>query len=137
MNRFDFWISEKEENTSTHNETNLKLWLDLNNIKVTRSNIRYNYVRYNDKTTTKIEFVEITEDKVMYKNVSDGDLEILIKIFNRDDSLFGEIANYVFYSKKMIIPPNFVFYTICDDKAKNKKMVSIEGKDLYIESKMN
>jgi hypothetical protein len=137
MNRFDFWISEKDENTSTHNETNLKLWLDLNNINVMRSSIRYNYIRYNDESIKKIEFLEITENKVVYRNVTNDDLDILIKIYDRNDSLFGEIANYVFYSKKMKLPPHFDFFTICDENAKHKKMVSIEGKDLYLEHKMS
>jgi hypothetical protein len=137
MNRFDFWISERDENISTHNETNLKLWLDLNNINVTRSDIRYNYVRYNDVNVKKIEFIEITENKVIYKNVTNDDLDIVIKIFDRNDSLFGEIANYVFYSKKIKIPPHYNFFTVCDNKAEHKKMVSIEGKDLYLEHIMN
>jgi hypothetical protein len=137
MNRFDFWISEKDENTSTHNETNLKLWLDLNNINITRSDIRYNYVRYNDENVKKIEFLEITENKVVYKNVTNDDLDIVIKIYDRNDSLFGEIANYVFYSKKIKIPPHYNFFTVCDDKAEYKKMVSIEGNDLYLEHIMN
>lgn len=137
MNRFDFWISDREENISTHNETNLKLWLDLNNVKVKRTQIRYNYIRYNDESNKRIEFLEITSDKVVYKNISNSELDILIKIYDRNDSLFGEIANYVYYSKKMKIPPGVAFFSICDDKAPNKKMVSIEGKDLYIEHKMN
>ena len=137
MTRFDFWISDREENISTHNETNLKLWLDLNNVKVKRTQIRYNYIRYNDESNKRIEFLEITSDKVVYKNISNSELDILIKIYDRNDSLFGEIANYVYYSKKMKIPPGVAFFSICNDKAPNKKMVSIEGKDLYIEHKMN
>lgn len=136
MNRFDFWVSERIENTSTHNETNLKLWLDINNIKVTRTNLRFNYIRYNDSSIKKIDFLEISENKIVFKNVSDNDLVILIKIFNRNDSLFGEIANYVFYSKEMIIPTGVAFFVICDKKAEHKKIVSIESKDLYIEHEM-
>jgi len=109
----------------------------LNNINVTRSDIRYNYVRYNDVNVKKIEFIEITENKVIYKNVTNDDLDIVIKIFDRNDSLFGEIANYVFYSKKIKIPPHYNFFTVCDNKAEHKKMVSIEGKDLYLEHIMN
>lgn len=137
MNRFDFWVSKMDENTSTHNETNLKLWLDLNNINVTRTNLRFNYLRYNDNSVKKIELLEITENKVVFKNVSSNDLDIIIKIFNRDDSLFGEIANYVFYSSKIAIPSGVTLYSVCEKKGKHKKMVSIEGKDLYIEHKMN
>lgn len=137
MNRFDFWISENGKNITSHNEANLKLWLDLNNVKIKRTQIKYEYIRYNDESNKRIEFLEITEDKVVYKNISNSELDILIKIYDRDDSLFGEIANYVYYSKKMKIPPGVAFFSICDDKAPNKKMVSIEGKDLYIEHKMN
>lgn len=133
MTRFDFWISDDDTNTSTHNETNLKLWMDKNNISVNRTSLRYNYVRYNDTTSKKIEVVSITEDKISYKNVTNNELEILLKIYDRNDSLFGEIANYVYYSSQIKIPPGVTFYSTCPAKAPNKKMVSIEGKDLYIE----
>ena len=90
-----------------------------------------------EESIKRIEFLEITEDKVVYKNISNSELEITIKFYDRDDSLFGETANYVYYSKKMKIPPGVAFFSVCDDKAPNKKMVSIEGKDLYIEHKLN
>jgi hypothetical protein len=133
MTRFDFWISDDDTNTSTHNETNLKLWMDKNNIGVNQTNLRYNYVRYNDTSSKKIEVLEITKDKILYKNVSNNELEILLKIYNRNDSLFGESANYVYYSNQIKIPPQVTFYSACHDEAPNKKMVSIEAKDLYIE----
>jgi hypothetical protein len=136
MTRFDFWVSDDETNTSTHNETNLKLWMDLNDINVNRTNLRYNYVRYNDTSSNRIEVLEITEDKISCKNISDNELEVLIKIYDRNDSLFGEIANYVYYSTRIKIPPGVSIYAGCPAKAPNKKMVSIEGKDLYIEHKM-
>lgn len=133
MTRFDFWMSDDGINTSTHNETNLKLWMDKNNISVNRTNLRYNYVRYNDTTSKKIEIVEITECKVLYKNVTKNELEILLKIYDRNDSLFGEASNYIYYTSQIKIPPEATFFSTCLTKAPNKKMVSIEGKDLYIE----
>lgn len=136
MTRFDFWMSNSDVNTSTHNETNLKLWMDVNKINVNRTNLRYNYIRYNDKSSIKIEVLEITEDKISCKNISNNELEVLIKIYDRNDSLFGEIANYVYYSTQIKIPPGVSIYASCPAKAPNKKMVSVEGKDLYIEYKM-
>lgn len=136
MNRYDFWISNWYENISTHNETNLKLWLDVNNIKVNRTNLRYKYVRFNDTSKKTIQFLEISENKVVYENVSETELDVLVKVYDSDESLCGEIANNVFYSEHLKLPPKVPFFSICENRGENKKMFSIEGKDLYIEHVM-
>jgi hypothetical protein len=137
MTRFNFWMSDNDKNISTHNETNLKLWIEFNNINVTRTNLRYNYKKYNDEKNQKIIFLSVSENKVVYQNKSDKELEIMVRIFDRDNSLFGETADKIFYNEKLKIGPGVSLYSLSNKEAKYNKMISIEGKDLYIEHKMN
>ena len=43
MNRFDFWMKQHPEivNYTTHIETNLKIWLDINTIPIDRIPFSY------------------------------------------------------------------------------------------------
>lgn len=133
MNRVDDWMSENnDEDYTTHAESNLKFLLDKNNIQVNRTDIKYDYIRYNDESNHRIEIVGISPKKIQYKNISNDNLNVTVKIYNNN----GSISKQILYSTNITLSPNVVYYTINDDDISNK-FVSFEGKDLYLEYKMN
>lgn len=137
MTRVDGWMSENNhENYTTHAESNLKFLLDVNNIQVNRTDLKYDYVRYNDENNHRIEIVDIEHNRIRYKNVSNDTLNITLKIYNKVVDNDGERSKQILYSTNITLHPNVVYYSINETNVPNK-FVSLEGKDLYLEYKMN
>jgi hypothetical protein len=128
MKRLDYWYSRSgEKDFTTHNEGNLKMYLDSNKIKVEVIPLELQYVRFNDFSQTKIKINNINENEVRFSNVSENTLLVKTKIC---------CGTEVLYSTKIEIPSNVVWFVASEKKCKNKKVI-FEGKDLYLEYKMN
>jgi hypothetical protein len=137
MNRVDEWMSENnDENYTTHAESNLKFLLDENNIQVNRTNMIYDYIRYNDENNNRIEIVGIDNNIIRYKNISSDILNIMLKIYYKVGNVAGEESRQILYSTNITLSPNVVYYSMNESDVPNK-FVSLEGKDLYLEYKMN
>jgi len=128
MNRLDYWMSENDDiNFTTQNEVNLKHHLDNHNILVNKIPIGLQYIRYNDFSKTKLKIKYITTDEAHFRNVTNEDLPIKLKIC---------CGKQVVYSNKINLTPNLGWYVRSIDKCENKKVI-FQGNDLYLEYKMN
>jgi len=128
MNRLDYWMSENDDiNFTTQNEVNLKHHLDNHNILVNKIPIDLQYIRYNDFSKTKLKITSITTDESHFKNVTNEDLPIKLRIC---------CGKEVVYSKNLNVPPNLGWYVGSPNKCENKKVI-FQGNDLYLEYKMN
>ena len=137
MTRINGWMSENNsEDYTTHAESNLKFLLDKNNIQVNRTNIKYDYIRYNDENNHRIEIVSIDSNKVHYKNISSDILNVSIKIYNKLIDNNGERSRQILYTTNVTLHPNVVYFSMNKSEVPYK-FISLEGKDLYLEYKMN
>ena len=128
MNRLNYWMSENDDiNFTTQNEVNLKNHLDNHNISVNKIPISLQYIRYNDFSKTKLKITSITTDEAHFKNVTNEDLPIKLRIC---------CGKEVVYSNKLNLPPNLGWYVSSPNKCDNKKVI-FQGNDLYLEYKMN
>jgi hypothetical protein len=128
MNRLDYWMSENDDiNFTTQNEVNLKHHLDNHNILVNKIPIGLQYIRYNDFSKTKLKITSITTDEAHFKNVTNEDLPIKLRIC---------CGKEVIYSKKLNVPPHLGWFVGSPNKCDNKKVI-FQGNDLYLEYKMN
>jgi hypothetical protein len=128
MNRLDYWMSENDDiNFTTQNEVNLKHHLDNHNILVNKIPIGLQYIRYNDFSKTKLKITSITTDEAHFKNVTNEDLPIKLRIC---------CGKEVVYSKNLNVPPKLGWYVGSPNKCDNKKVI-FQGNDLYLEYKMN
>ena len=128
MNRLNYWMSENDDiNFTTQNEVNLKNHLDNHNISVNKIPVSLQYIRYNDFSKTKLKITSITTDEAHFKNVTNEDLPIKLRIC---------CGKEVVYSNKLNLPPNLGWYVSSPNKCDNKKVI-FQGNDLYLEYKMN
>ena len=128
MNRLGYWMSENDDiNFTTQNEVNLKHHLDNHNILVNKIPIGLQYIRYNDFSKTKLKITSITTDEAHFKNVTNEDLPIKLRIC---------CGKEVVYSKNLNVPPKLGWYVGSPNKCDNKKVI-FQGNDLYLEYKMN
>jgi hypothetical protein len=100
------------------------------------SNIKYDYIRYNDESNHRLEIISIEPNKILYKNVSNNILNVSLKIYYRLLTYDGENSRQILYSTNVTLHPNVVYYSINESDIPNKEFY-FEGKDLYIEHKMN
>jgi hypothetical protein len=128
MNRLDYWMSETDDvNFTTHNEGNLKNYLDLHKIPVTRIPIDLEYIRYNDYSEIKLKLTNITNNEVVFKNITENTLPINLKIC---------CGKKVVYSNKINVPPKISWFVSSQEECENKKVIFQEN-NLYLEYKMN
>jgi hypothetical protein len=128
MNRLNYWMSENDDiNFTTQNEVNLKNHLDNHNISVNKIPVSLQYIRYNDFSKTKLKITSITTDEAHFRNVTNEDLPIKLRIC---------CGKEVVYSNKLNLPPNLGWYVSSPNKCDNKKVI-FQGNDLYLEYKMN
>jgi hypothetical protein len=128
MNRLDYWMSETDDvNFTTHNEGNLKNYLDSHKIFVTGIPIDLEYIRYNDYSQIKLKLTNITNNSVKFKNITDETLPMNLKICCGKNVIFLEKIN---------VPPKTAWFASSQRECENKKVI-FQGNNLYLEYKMN
>jgi hypothetical protein len=128
MNRLDYWMSETDDvNFTTHNEGNLKNYLDSHKILVTGIPIDLEYVRHNDYSQIKLKLTNITNTIVNFKNITDETLPMNLKIC---------CGKSVIFLEKINVPPKTAWFASSQTECENKKVI-FQGNNLYLEYKMN